>query len=87
MVTRATRPPRDGRCVAYRLHRLGQLTVVRAEGCTVKEYPAGSGLVDLGNGMVHLALDPGSTEMVLCATCLAVPKGQPTLTPAPNPGR
>ena len=64
----------------------GTLTVVRAEGCTVHEYPAGKGLVDLGGGMVHVAFNPGATETVLYATYLAVPKGQPTLTPVPNPG-
>lgn len=64
----------------------GELTLVRAEGCTVLRYPAGSAFVDPGQGMVHVGFNGGSTEVVLNVTYLGVPPGTSPLMPVANPG-
>lgn len=65
----------------------GELTVVRADGCTVYRYPAGTSLVDPGHGMVHVAFNSAAAgATVLYVTYLDVPPGQSPLIPVANPG-
>ncbi|HET7456352.1 MAG TPA: cupin domain-containing protein [Gemmatimonadaceae bacterium] len=67
--------------------RTGELTIVRADGCTVHRYPAGSALIDPGHGMVHAAFNSAASgATVLDVTYLDVPHGQSPLVPVPNPG-
>ncbi len=56
----------------------GALTFVDVEkgACTETTYPAGSAFIDPGQGHVHLAFNPSSTQnLVLYATYFDVPPG------------
>ena len=64
----------------------GELTIVHAEGCLVRRYPAGTAFVDPGQGHVHIGFNAGAVETVVYVTYLDVPTGQGPLVPAPNPG-
>jgi hypothetical protein len=64
----------------------GELTIVHAEGCHVGSYPAGTGLVDLGQGHVHTGFNATQQATVVYVTYLDVPAGQSPLVPTSNPG-
>ena len=64
----------------------GELVLVRKEGCEVLRYPAGTALVDPGQGMVHIGFNGSAGETILYVTYLAVPKGTSPLIPVANPG-
>ena len=64
----------------------GELTIIHAEGCLVRPYPAGTALIDPGQGHVHIGFNAGAVETVVYVTYLDVPTGQGPLVPAPNPG-
>ena len=64
----------------------GELTIVHEEGCLVRRYPAGTALVDPGQGHVHIGFNATGVETVVYVTYLDVPPGQSPLVPASNPG-
>lgn len=64
----------------------GELTLVDSNACEVRTYTASASFMDPGQGHVHVALNRGTTDMVLYVTYLAVPKGQAPLVPVANPG-
>ena len=67
--------------------RTGELTIVRADGCTVHRYPAGAALIDPGHGMIHAAFNSAAAGVtVLDVTYLDVPHGQRPLVPVATPG-
>lgn len=63
----------------------GELTIIHAEDCVVRRYPAGTALVDPGQGEVHIGFNASAVETVVYVTYLDVPPGQGPLVPAPEP--
>lgn len=64
----------------------GELTVIHADDCVTRRYAAGSALVDLGQGNVHIGFNASTVETILYVTFLHVPPGQGPTIAAPDPG-
>jgi quercetin dioxygenase-like cupin family protein len=62
----------------------GILTYI-TEDCEEREYPAGTAFVDPGQGHVHSAFNPGTTETMFLATFFDAPETGPLLIPAEAP--
>jgi quercetin dioxygenase-like cupin family protein len=60
----------------------GALTYLPADTCDERTYSAGQAFVDLGQGHVHTAFNPGTEPMVFIATFFAAPADGPLLIPA-----
>ena len=55
----------------------GELEVVNERDCVVRTYGAGEAFVDPGQGNVHIASNPNTTDLAVAyATFLGVPDGQ-----------
>jgi quercetin dioxygenase-like cupin family protein len=59
----------------------GTLTSIDAN-CTVREYPAGTALVDIGQGSPHAAFNHSGQDLVLYATFVGV-EGAPVIPAGP----
>lgn len=64
----------------------GTLSIINARDCITRPYAAGQGLVDPGQGNVHIGFNAGTTETVAYVTYLDVPAGQGPTIPAADPG-
>jgi quercetin dioxygenase-like cupin family protein len=63
----------------------GTISIVDADECEVREYPAGSAFVDEGFGHVHVGFNAGTEAVVVYVTYLGIPAGQAPLIPTATP--
>lgn len=62
----------------------GELELVNERDCVVRTYSAGEAFIDPGQGNVHVASNPSTTDdAVAYATFLGVPDGTPATTMVP----
>jgi quercetin dioxygenase-like cupin family protein len=56
----------------------GELEIINERDCVVRTYGVGEAFIDLGQGNVHIASNPSTTDITVAyATFLGVPDGQP----------
>lgn len=61
----------------------GTLSIIHADDCVLREYPAGKAFVDEGFGSVHVGFNAGTTETIVYVTYLAIPPGSPLIPTTP----
>jgi hypothetical protein len=64
----------------------GELSIINASDCVLREYAAGKAFVDPGQGNVHVGFNATDGETIVFAQFLDVPAGQPATIPADDPG-